>query len=97
MPTQIKRGDIDLVGDDTTVIKGAAGRALANSLIQKHGVTLAELAHGGHPVDPENISIDDSGRVTIKDRKFHTAVKDRMNKSTGGDGFFDTNCQCNPK
>ena len=95
MPSQIKQSDIEMIGEDTTVIKGSAGKTLANSLIQKHGITLSELAHGAHPVNPEDISIDDSGRVVIKSKTFAAALKQRMGQTKVGDhGFFDTNCSC---
>ena len=104
MPTPIKKSEIKFIDKQTTLIEGDGGKALRNALIQKHALTIAELVQGNTIVRPEEISIDDEGRVIIDNEEFQSALITRiestaMNYSKTGDGennphFFDTNCSC---
>lgn len=101
MPTPIKQSEIKFADSKTTVIDGDGGKALRNALIQKHALMIAELVQGDTIVRPEEISIDDEGRVVIENEEFQAILRHRMESITAaiaGTGeepkFFDTNCKC---
>jgi hypothetical protein len=98
MPTPITQENIHFSDSKTTVIDGKGGKALRNALIQKQVLTFAELVQGDTIVRPEEISIDDQGRVVIISEDFQKALQLRIDerakvKSTDV-AFFDTNCSC---
>lgn len=98
MPTPIKRNEISFESDDVTIIDGNGGKALRNALIQKHTLMIAELVQNKTIVRPSEISIDDNGRVIIKNEKWTAVLKERMSDVSILDtdpSFFDTNCSCN--
>ncbi len=100
MPTPIKSSEIKFTDEKTTVISGEGGKALRNALIQKHTLMIAELVQGDTIVRPDEISIDDEGRVVIQNEKFQSTLRHRMESVAANfaDGdephFFDTNCSC---
>lgn len=101
MPTPIKGSEISFEGNETTIISGEGGKALRNGLIQKQVMMFSELVQDGAIVRPSEISIDDHGRVIIKNEKWSKILKERVKKTSMTEGanpsFFDTNCQCGGK
>jgi hypothetical protein len=91
MPTPLEMRDIAIAGSTVTVT-GAGAQALANSLIQKHSVTLAELADQLGFVDPKNITIDADGSITIASNKI--AAKLTGLKAANVVHPMNLNCVC---
>jgi len=92
MPYQISKSDVRVDGT-TTVISGEGGRRLAQSLVQKNALTLAELANAFGFVHPTEISLGPDGSVRIENEGI--SAKANALAAADGDGdFFDTNCQC---
>jgi hypothetical protein len=96
MPTKIKMSDVKVDGD-SVIVHGKGGTALANSLVQKNGTTLAELAEKHGLVQPHEISIGGDGTVQIHSAKIAASVRGRLANPglvKDDEGFFDTNCSC---
>jgi hypothetical protein len=92
MGTRIKLADVK-VDKNTVTVHGEGGKALANSLVQKNGTTLAELSEKFGLVQPHEISIGTNGAVHIANAKLAARVA-TLNRAAEADGFFDTNCGC---
>jgi hypothetical protein len=93
MATTIKMTDVK-VDKDSVTVHGEGGKALANSLVQKNGTTLAELSEKFGLVQPHEISIGGNGAVQIANAKVAARVATLNRAAAAADGFFDTNCQC---
>ena len=92
MATKIGLKEVSVKGKKVT-IRGRGGQALANGLVQKHTVTMSELAHKFGVIDPSELSIGNDGAVTISNESVATKVKAMA--AGGDDGhWFDHNCSC---
>ena len=92
MPTEISMKDVSVKGTTVTV-SGSGGSALVNSLVQKNGITLAELSHTFGFIHPNEISIANDGSVKINNPQLAKHIQARAGGDDGGH-FFDTNCSC---
>ena len=78
-------------------MQGAAGQALATSLIQKNGATIGELAAKFGYIDPTEISIASDGSVVITNAEVASQVKAISSAEPGvgvSKDFIDINCTC---
>ncbi|BDA86795.1 hypothetical protein Sa4125_43370 [Aureimonas sp. SA4125] len=93
MATKITTDDVR-VEADRIVVHGAGGKALANSLVKKNAVALAEMAEKLGFVHPEDISIESDGSVEIRGQGVVDRVKSLSRDAGGGSSLWDTNCGC---
>jgi hypothetical protein len=100
MPTSLPFASVRVDGDKV-VVQGTGTNELANSLVQKNGVTLSELGHTFGVVQPEDISISAVGSITITNAAFAAEVTKIINaqpaaapEGGGGGDIFDINCGC---
>jgi hypothetical protein len=91
MPYTISKTDVRVDGT-TAIISGEGGRRLAQSLVQKNALTLAELATTFGFVHPTEITLGPDGSVHIDNEGVATRANS-LNAAADGD-FFDTNCSC---
>lgn len=93
MPTPIPFSDVTIDDDRNCCISGDGASAMRDALIRKQPNTMGELADKYTYVDPNEITIDDQGRVIISNPTFSDLVENAL----GADGtvsFLDTNCSC---
>ena len=93
MPTKITAADVS-VHEGAVKFTGTGGAALAQSLVQKNGLSLAELAHSFGFIHPTDISIEKDGSVTIKNANAAKKVEGMLQSGISAETIFDTNCQC---
>jgi hypothetical protein len=91
MPTPLNPNDVSVSGD-TVRVTGAGAQALANDLVQKNAVTLAEVADALGFVHPKNISIGTDGSVTINSAGVAKKVSEL--KAGGARPLINLNCNC---
>ncbi len=73
--TQVQAKDIEVLSDSKVAIRSTG---LLNTFVQSPAHAIAKLTKDVAPVHPDEIEVDDTGRIIINDAAFVTAIQHRM-------------------
>jgi|SRR3989339_1529950 len=93
--TNAKKTDIELVGKNEVRIKSTG---LLNAFVHSSPHALEKLHKDiGSPVSIESVTVDESGRIVIRDAAFRKAIEGKLSKATAATNTICNNGYCPPK
>jgi hypothetical protein len=86
--TNVQASDIKIESDEVVSIRS---HGLLNTFVQSPAHAIAKMTSTVGPVHPENIEVDEHGRIIIRDKAFVAALTLKMATASAAD---DTNYVC---